>query len=463
MEVFPNVTHHQSNLSQEQLEHQLNSFDTKERIAALGELTRRVADGEIAVSPVKPEVNLHFHTFFSFNANGWSPCRIAWEAKKYGLEVAGIVDFDVLDGMEEFLRAGDLLGVKATVAMETRVFVREYMDKVMTSPNEPGVTYFMAAGCFKRPRTGSEAERILLSMAQTARMRNVRVMERVNAYLDEVQLDYDRDVIPLTPSGNATERHMLLAYDLKAKQILNEGVAEFWARKLEMPLEETRALISDTPKFHERMRNKLMKFGGVGYVPPDSGSFPSLEAVIEMILAMDALPIMTWVDGTSDGEEDINPLMDLMISKGVVGMNIVPDRNWNIKDPKEKEIKVAKLHEAVRAAKAHDLPLCIGTEMNKAGLPFVDNFAAPELRECVPDFLAGARFYYGHTLLARCAGFGYFSESANAAFGEDRKAKNQFYEQIGTPRIPSGELIRTLRNRAGEWEAREILKLIVDS
>ena len=37
-------------------------------------------------------------------------------------------------------------------------------------------------------------------------------MARVNAYLDPVTIDYERDVLPLTPAGNATERHMLVAY-----------------------------------------------------------------------------------------------------------------------------------------------------------------------------------------------------------------------------------------------------------
>lgn len=100
--------------------------------------------------PLKEEVNLHFHSFFSFNANGWSPSRIAWESLKYGLEVSGIVDFDVLDGMDEFLEAGKLLGLKTVVGIETRVFIKELEDKVMSSPNEPGIAYFMAAGCFKR-------------------------------------------------------------------------------------------------------------------------------------------------------------------------------------------------------------------------------------------------------------------------------------------------------------------------
>ena len=375
------------------IEERLNSFDAEERSSALAEIASLLRAGDLTVPAPKPEVNLHYHTFFSFNANGWSPSRIAWESLKYGLEFSGIVDFDVLDGMNEFLSAGEVLGLKTVVGMETRVFVSELADKVMSSPNEPGITYFMASGCFKRPPAGSDSERTLLSMAETARARNVALMGRVNAYLDQVQLDYEADVIPLTPSGNATERHLLTAYDRKAREVFAgmDTVAAFWAEKLGMTESEAADLIPQTPKFHERMRAKLMKFGGVGYVPPDSGSFPTLEDAISMIHGMDALPMIAWLDGTNDGEEDTVGFLEFFRSKGAVALNIVPDRNWNIKAPDVKALKTRKLREVVEAARRLDMPIGVGTEMNRAGLPFVDDFNAPELRPFVNDFLDGAR------------------------------------------------------------------------
>ena len=423
--------------AQTALEERLNSFNQQERRSALEELVCKVRSGEIAVSPSREEVNLHYHTFFSFNANGWSPSRIAWESMKYGLGVAGIVDFDVLDGMDEFLAAGELLGLKSVVGIESRVFISELADKVMSSPNEPGIAYFMASGCFKYPLAGSDAERILKSMAQTARTRNMALMERVNAYLDQVQLDYEADVIPLTLSGNATERHMLTAYDRRSQEVLGDGAAAFWADKLGIPQDEAEALINDTPKFHDKMRSKLMKFGGVGYIPPTSGSFPSVEDAIAMMRGMDALPMITWLDGTNPGEEDTDAFLELLVSKGCVSLNIIPDRNWNIKNPDEKALKIRKLREVVEGACRSHLPISVGTEMNKAGLPFVDNFNAPELEPYRRDFVDGARCLYGHTVLARYADFGYFSGKAQAAFGDDRAAKNAFFTKVGRVCIPT--------------------------
>jgi|YNPBryBLVA2012_1023415.scaffolds.fasta_scaffold10187_2 hypothetical protein len=418
-----------------QLEAQLNDFDPAQRSAGLAQLSAEVT--ELPVE--KLEVNLHYHTFFSFNANGWSPTRIAWEARKYGLAVAGIVDFDVLDGMEEFLEAGDMLNLRSTVAMETRVFINDLADQVMSSPNEPGIAYFMAAGCFRPPEPSTPAGDTLASMREMARRRNVQVMEKVNEYLDKVRLDYESDVVPLTPSGNATERHMLAAYDRKAREVLGDGteLATFWANALNISNDEAATLIGQTPRFHETMRTKLMKFGSVGYVAPTAELFPTLERVVEMIHGIEAIPMIAWLDGTNSGEEDAERFLELLDSKGVEAMNIIPDRNWNLKDADEKELKVRKLGEAVATAKAHDFPLCVGTEMNKSGLPFVDNFNAPELRPFVPDFLDGAYFLWGHTFLARLGGVGSVSKWAKSHFGSNRAKRNAFYTEVGRITKPS--------------------------
>ena len=263
------------------LEDQLNSFDSNPRREALAELAGIANAGEVRLPEPKREVNVHLHTFFSFNANGWSPSRIAWEGRKYGLEVAGIVDFDVLDGMEEFHQAGRAIGLKTLVGLESRVFISELADKVINSPNEPGIAYFMAGDCYKLPRPGSEAAEILSRMRRMAKQRTVEIANRVNDYLGEVRIDFERDVIPLTPSGNATERHLLTAYDARARQVIGGSpgaLAGFWSNKLGADAAEMEALIELSPAFHELLRAKLMKYGSVGYVTPTRTLFQASKA-----------------------------------------------------------------------------------------------------------------------------------------------------------------------------------------
>ena len=90
-----------------------------------------------------------------------------------------------------------------------------------------------------------------------------------------------------------------------------------------------------------------------------------------------AIPMESWLDGTSEGEADAESLLDTSVAKGCRVLNIIPDRNWNIADSETKKIKVANLRTIVNLADARNLPICIGTEMNKAGLPFVDDLRGP--------------------------------------------------------------------------------------
>ena len=99
----------------EELESKLDSFDPGEREKALAELCEKVRAGQIDLPEAGADVNLHCHTFFSYNTYGYSPSKFAWLARKAGLAVAEVVDFDVLDALEEFLEAGRMLGLKLLV------------------------------------------------------------------------------------------------------------------------------------------------------------------------------------------------------------------------------------------------------------------------------------------------------------------------------------------------------------
>ena len=105
-----------------------------------------VERGSIVMPHPGRDINVHCHTFFSYNCYGYSPSRFAWLARKAGLEVAGTVDFDVLDSLDEFYEASAMLGLKGSVGMETRVFVPEFSDREINSPGEPGISYHMGVG-----------------------------------------------------------------------------------------------------------------------------------------------------------------------------------------------------------------------------------------------------------------------------------------------------------------------------
>ena len=162
----------------EKLEQQLNSFDYQHRKAALKGLLKKVDSGQIKLPAFASDTNIHYHTFYSYNACGWSPTRIAWEARKLGLAVAGIVDFDVLDGLEEFLCSAELLGLKGFAGMETRVFVPEFDDREINSPGEPGISYHMGTA-IPFAEVDANVQSFKKNLKATAQQRNRGLVERV--------------------------------------------------------------------------------------------------------------------------------------------------------------------------------------------------------------------------------------------------------------------------------------------
>jgi len=436
----------------ERLEQELDSVDAGERKQALAALLERVGTGEIVLPEPGRFVNLHCHTFFSYNTYGYSPTKFAWLARKMGLAVVGTTDFDVLDALGEFREACRLLGLKGCSGLETRVYVPEFATRVINSPGEPGISYHMGVG-FPSAKVPASQQGFLRGLKQTAQQRNRDLMQRVNKYLSPVELDYERDVLTLTPAGNATERHMCVAYARKAKDRFGEGdeLAAFWSQKLgtdaaKLGLPEGRDLLNT-------IRAKTMKRGGVGYVQPDKGSFPQMADTNRFILASGGMPVHTWLDGLSDGEQAIEELLDVAMSTGAVALNVIPDRNYT---PGSQDQKVKNLYQVVEIAQRRGLVLVEGTEMNSPGQKFVDDFSSAELAPLLPAFLTGAHIVYAHSVLQHQCGLGYTSAWADKHFGTAQR-KNAFFEEVGATLKPQRE--NTLGKLKDTASPRDVLQM----
>ena len=126
-----------------ELETKLNDFSAPVRAQALADLVMLAQQGDVSVASESESINLHCHTFYSFNAYGYSPTALAWLAKRSGFKALGIVDFNVLDGVEEYLSACETIGVRGSAGLETRVYIPEFASREINSPGEPGVCYHM--------------------------------------------------------------------------------------------------------------------------------------------------------------------------------------------------------------------------------------------------------------------------------------------------------------------------------
>lgn len=409
---------------------QLDSFCAETRRTALRSLTESTS-----FPPTGSNLNLHMHSFFSYNAQGFSPSRLAYEARCAGFWAAGLCDFDLLDGRDEFLNAALILGLRSVVSVESRVFVPEYATQELNSPGEPGVAYMMGMG-FATPQdhapahTPAQPDTVLDNMRHTAQERSAALIERINAKLPQIAISMEKDVFPLTPTHNPTERHIITAYLRQAALLFQpDELTQFWAELLNNSADQIAQL--SLPQMEEQLRTRLVKRGGIGYQQPTPQSFPPLTTFINWIKTQGALPTYAWLDGTTTGEAEPNRLLDDFCDMGCVALNIIPERNWNLADPQEAERKQALLHQIIASARARNMVIAIGTELNRQGQPFVDNLATPALSPYYSDFRSGAAILVGHTRLQQYAEAGYTSPTTDARFGSNQKERNHFFAAVG--------------------------------
>ena len=426
--------------------HPLDSFDRAERHAAL---LRYAAAPPPPVHPSDDApVNMHLHTFFSFNAAGFSPIHIAVQAREWGLYTAATCDFDVLDAADEFLEAAAVLGLRGASHLETRVYAPEFAEVEINSPGEPGICYVMGAGFSRTPVPGSDSFPMAEQLRQRAAGRNAAVVERINAHLPEVAVSYESEVASLTPRRSPTERHIVRSYVNCARHAFPDATAQaaFWGDVLQQPAAAVATLSRGS--LEEQVRRRLIKHGGVAYQQPGPASFPEIGAFCAWVRDAGAIPMAAWRDGTSAGESDPEAWLEALEARGVAAVNVVPEL---VTDPAHLERVMA---EVVRRA----LPTNVGTEMNADGLPDWDDLHSPELAPWRNAFVTGAEVIVGHTTLARYAGFPYCGAAAEAEFPR-RDRRNAFFAAVG--RLPP--LTSAAARRLAEMGATAALGCVHDA
>ena len=349
----------------------LNSFDPAVRKAAL-EKARSIV------------FNLHCHSFFSYNGYGYSPTKLAVLAKQSAWRAVGMVDFDVLDGVDEFLSATKALGVPAVAGMETRVFIPELAEEEINSPGEPGIAYHLGYG-FKSTKVPASAAAFAAELREKAGNRTRTIIQLVNGLLSEIALDFDAVAKSFTPAGNVTERHVCQAYRAAAEKKFPSAAEReaYWKAKIGV-------FDADPVKMEAAIRSKTMKRGGIGYMQPKPESFPTLADQNKFIEACGAVPTVAWLNGLSKGESDPGRLLDLHMKYGARAITIIPDRNWNVADEAKRKTLTDAMDRFIEAANERKLPILAGTEMNAPGQKLADDFTVPALAKHLNTFLAGA-------------------------------------------------------------------------
>lgn len=439
----------------------LNSPRTNERKQALVEAARRFETGEVSRPMETGWTNPLARTFFSYSVTGFSPSRLIWEAVIRGLSVIGSADLDNLGAMNEMFSAGEALHIRATVSLETNVLVEFYADRDINRVGFPGLMRALGVGFASIPGTDTEHGKLIATLPSRAVARNVALIEKINALLTPVKIDFEADVLPLTPAGNATEKHLSSAYIRKAMTIFtdNDDLVVFWADVLGRSPSDMECLLADQDLFLDVLTEKIMP-AVAGQSPAGERDHPTAEAFFQAVRASGAIPCLHWLGGATEGEKDAERLLSDAEGWGARAVAVMPDGSWNLADVEKKAQGLKALEQLAVAARKRRMPILAGSRMNRPGQKFVDSFDAPEMAPYVREFTDSAYWLYGHTLLARALGYGVGSDWARQHFGRDRARTNAFYLEAGKTARPGSSLRRALAEEGANSTPEEILNLL---
>lgn len=183
---------------------------------------------ETAVFPpaVPQYINNHIHTIYSFSP--YSPTAAVYASKMEGLCTAGIIDHDSISGAKEFLEAAKLADLPVTVGMECRVSMAgtPMENRRTNNPDQAGVSY-MTIQSVPHDKI-DELNRFFEPYRAARDARNRQMTDNINRILPGIELDYDRDVLPLSQAhegGGVTERHLMYALAKKMVNKVGKGQA----------------------------------------------------------------------------------------------------------------------------------------------------------------------------------------------------------------------------------------------
>lgn len=186
----------------------LNAPTKGERLANLKEVVK-----DTVFPPMVPQyINNHIHTTYSFSP--YSPTAAVYAARMEGLCTAGIIDHDSISGAEEFLAAAINIDMPVTIGMECRASMdgTAMEGKRTNNPDQVGVSY-MTIQSVPHDKI-AEVNAFFAPYRKARGERNQKMIAKINALLSGIELDYERDVLPLSEAkeeGGVTERHLMYA------------------------------------------------------------------------------------------------------------------------------------------------------------------------------------------------------------------------------------------------------------
>ena len=316
----------------------LNAPTQEERIANLREVLK-----DTVFPPMVPQyINNHIHTTYSFSP--YSPTAAVYAARMEGLCTAGIIDHDSISGAEEFLEAAAIIGIPVTIGMEARVSMdgTRLEGRRTNNPDQVGVSYMTIQSV---PHDKIDTLTEFFKPYQAARHeRNRRMIAKINQLVG-VELDYDRDVLPLSEAknnGGVTERHLMYALAIELVKQVGKGQPMIdKLTSLGMNLsEKQKTLLSDTQyPFYAYDVLGMLKGTFVPKIFIDAtDECPKLADMVKLCADIDAYLCYAYLGDVGDSvtgdkkaqkfEDDyLDDVFECLKEEGVKAVTYMPTRN----------------------------------------------------------------------------------------------------------------------------------------
>lgn len=279
-----------------------------------------------------PLTNGHLHSPYSFSAFN-SVDEAVTLAAEQGLTVAGINDFNTVQGYPDWSRACTNHNIAPLFNIEMIGLNREdQANKIkVNDPANPGRTYISGKGLTTTP-----LPEVVSSWLKKALENNNRQSEQMTELLNKqlarcdapFLLNFEQLKKDLT-KGQVRERHLAKSLRLKIEtSFKNRGSQRTFYKKLTG--KDIASL--EAASVENILRGALLKAGGPAFIPEDENTFASVENIRELILKANGIPTYPMLGNAlhgdcTDFERDLPATIDTLKSRGFFSAEFITPRN----------------------------------------------------------------------------------------------------------------------------------------
>ena len=331
---------------------------------------------------VPVEVNAHLHTPYSFSAFEDIP-QLFSLAQKENIGVAGINDFFVTDGYDEFATIALKNGIFPLFNIEFTGLLKKEQQKGIriNDPDNPGRCYFSGKG-LDYPFHVNTEHAVLLQQVLNESQNHVKAMaEKANVWFAAtgvpIKLDFS-DIKKKYARNLVRERHIAKAirialYQFTAMEQERKDLFKkmFGGKDLQSRMDN----ISGT---ENEIRSNLLKAGGKAFIAENENAFLPVDDIIEIILDAGGIPCYPLLlddknDNYTEYEKDAEKLWQELTKRNIGCIELISGRN-----------DAQHLHDLVVFFHRKDFVILFGTEHNtpelipltcdtRGGKPLPDN------------------------------------------------------------------------------------------